>query len=81
MYAIRSYYVQRFLANNSPQKALLRLFQEEAPFVIGDMLAVRDDSIAARAGLEAADLIVAVDGRTLARDTARRPFDRFEQQP
>jgi len=28
--------IQRFLANNSPQKALLRLFQEDAPFVIGD---------------------------------------------
>jgi len=28
--------IQRFLANNSPQQALLRLFQEDAPFVIGD---------------------------------------------
>ena len=28
--------IQRFLASNSPQPALLRLFQEEAPFVIGD---------------------------------------------
>ena len=28
--------IQRFLANNSPQNALLRLFQEDAPFVIGD---------------------------------------------
>ena len=28
--------IQRFLASNSPQQALLRLFQEEAPFVIGD---------------------------------------------
>ena len=28
--------IQRFLAGNSPQKALLRLFQERAPFVIGD---------------------------------------------
>ena len=28
--------IQRFLASNSPQKALLRLFQEDAPFVIGD---------------------------------------------
>ena len=28
--------IQRFLASNLPQQALLRLFQEEAPFVIGD---------------------------------------------
>jgi hypothetical protein len=28
--------IQRFLASNSPQQALLRLFQEETPFVIGD---------------------------------------------
>jgi hypothetical protein len=28
--------IQRFLAGNSPQKALLRLFQEDALFVIGD---------------------------------------------
>ena len=28
--------IQRFLASNSPQQALLRLFDEEAPFVIGD---------------------------------------------
>ena len=28
--------IQRFLAKNSPQQALLRLFQEEASFVIGD---------------------------------------------
>ena len=28
--------LQRFLASNSPQQALLRLFQEAAPFVIGD---------------------------------------------
>ena len=28
--------IQRFLASNSPQQALLRLFQESAPFVIGD---------------------------------------------
>jgi len=28
--------IQRFLAHHSPQQALLRLFQEEAPFVIGD---------------------------------------------
>ena len=28
--------IQRFLASNSPQQALLRLFWEEAPFVIGD---------------------------------------------
>ncbi len=28
--------IQRFLANHSPQRALLRLFQEDAPFVIGD---------------------------------------------
>ena len=28
--------IQRFLASHSPQQALLRLFQEEAPFVIGD---------------------------------------------
>ncbi len=45
------------------------------------VLAVREGGIAARAGLEAADLIVAVDGRTLALATARQPFDRFEQRP
>jgi len=45
------------------------------------VLAVRDGGIAARAGLEPADLIVAVDGRALARETARRPFERFEQRP
>ena len=28
--------IQRFLADNAPQQALLRLFQEDAPFVIGD---------------------------------------------
>jgi hypothetical protein len=28
--------IQRFISNNSPQQALLRLFQEEADFVIGD---------------------------------------------
>ena len=28
--------IQRFLARNLPQQALLRLFQEDAPFVIGD---------------------------------------------
>ena len=28
--------IQRFLASNSPQQALLRLFWEEAPFVIRD---------------------------------------------
>lgn len=28
--------IQRFLASNSPQQALLRLFEENAPFVIGD---------------------------------------------
>jgi len=28
--------IQRFLACNSPQQTLLRLFQESAPFVIGD---------------------------------------------
>lgn len=28
--------IQRFLAGNSPQRALKRLFQENAPFVIGD---------------------------------------------
>ena len=28
--------IQRFLASTSPQQALLRLFQEDAPFVIGD---------------------------------------------
>ena len=28
--------IQRFLASRSPQQALLRLFQEDAPFVIGD---------------------------------------------
>ena len=28
--------IQRFLASTSPQKALLRLFQENVPFVIGD---------------------------------------------
>jgi len=28
--------IQRFLASSSPQQALLRLFQEDAPFVIGD---------------------------------------------
>lgn len=45
------------------------------------VLAVREDSLAARAGLEAADLIVAVDGRPLDRATARQPFERFEQRP
>ena len=29
-------YVQRFLETNDPQEALLRLFREQAPFVIGD---------------------------------------------
>jgi len=29
-------YIQRFLKDNQPQNALLRLFQEEAGFVIGD---------------------------------------------
>ena len=28
--------IQRFLASNSPKQALIRLFQEDAPFVIGD---------------------------------------------
>lgn len=28
--------IQRFLASNSPKQALLRLFREDAPFVIGD---------------------------------------------
>ena len=28
--------IQRFLASNSPKQALLRLFCEDAPFVIGD---------------------------------------------
>jgi len=28
--------IQRFLARNTPQRALLRLFQENAPFMIGD---------------------------------------------
>jgi len=28
--------IQRFLESNAPQQALLRLFQEDAPFVIGD---------------------------------------------
>jgi hypothetical protein len=28
--------IQRFILNNSPQQALLRLFQEHASFVIGD---------------------------------------------
>ncbi|MFH1732779.1 MAG: PDZ domain-containing protein [Planctomycetota bacterium] len=45
------------------------------------VLAVREDGVAARAGLVAADLIVAVDGRSLARATARQPFDRFERRP
>jgi hypothetical protein len=29
--------IQRFLENSDPQTALLRLFREEAPFVIGDV--------------------------------------------
>ena len=28
--------IQRFLGSTDPQAVLLRLFQEEAPFVIGD---------------------------------------------
>jgi len=46
-----------------------------------DVLAVRERSLAATAGFVPADLITGVDGRALARATARDPFMRFERQP
>lgn len=54
----------------------------DAPWAQGwRVLAVREDSPAAMAGLEVPDLIVGADGRSLVRTTARDPFSRFERRP